>query len=123
MTLLQLGPLPGATPSLTFVSRLRSVRTGMFCLEADRTSIRYRSRRSDDAAARGTAARAGLGPPAVWLSPATHPDRALRHRHEPQKFRRRRAPAGGCKRALGTLAPMAPPQGPNQRMSLDLFSA
>ena len=44
--------------------------------------------------------------------------RRLRYREERLQVRRR----GGRKRALGTRAPMAIPQGPNQRWSLDFVS-
>jgi putative transposase len=73
--------------------------------------------------------RAGGDPPPVRLSPPACADAPRRSGHEPQKFRRlyreerlqvRRR--GGRKRSLGTRAPPAIPQGPNQRWSLDFLS-
>ena len=77
----------------------------------------------------GAAARTGVHSPAVRLSPAAYPAQARGHRHEPQEApaalprgTAAGAPASGRKRALGTRAPMAMPQGPNQRWSLDFLS-
>jgi len=90
-------------------------------------SVAYRSSRPDDAAVRARlrelACVVGGSVPA-----AAHPAQTRRHCHEPQKLRRlyreerlqvRRR--GGRKRALGTSAPMALPQGLNQRWSLDFL--
>jgi hypothetical protein len=72
----------------------------------------------------------GSGAAAVRLSTPAHPIAAGRHRAEPHKklyglYREERLivrKRGGRKRALGTRAPMALPQGLNQRWSLDFVS-
>ena len=98
-------------------------------LGVDRTMVRYRSRRSDDGAIRermrGLAAerrRFGyrrlhwlLGREGVVIN---HKKFRRLYREERLQVRRR----GGRKRALGTRAPMAVPQGRNQRWSLDFVS-
>ena len=98
-------------------------------LGVDRTMVRYRSRRGDDGAIRermrGLAAerrRFGyrrlhwlLGREGVMIN---HKKFRRLYREERLQVRRR----GGRKRALGTRAPMAVPQGRNQRWSLDFVS-
>ena len=98
-------------------------------LGVDRTMVRYRSRRGDDGAIRermrGLAAerrRFGyrrlhwlLGREGVRIN---HKKFRRLYREERLQVRRR----GGRKRALGTRAPMAIPQGCNQRWSLDFVS-
>ena len=98
-------------------------------LGVDRTMVRYRSRRGDDGAIRermrGLAAerrRFGyrrlhwlLGREGVRIN---HKKFRRLYREERLQVRRR----GGRKRALGTRAPMAIPQGRNQRWSLDFVS-
>jgi putative transposase len=98
-------------------------------VEADRTSMRYCSIRPDDAALRARLRalaaerrrfgyrrllillrREGLG--------MNHKKLRRLYREERLQVRRR----GGRKRALGTRAPLALPQGPNQRWSLDFLS-
>lgn len=77
----------------------------------------------------GPAARTGGDPPSLRLSPPPPPawaegiainHKKLRrlYREERLQVRRRR----GRKRALGTRAPIALPEGPNQRWSLDFVS-
>ena len=95
----------------------------------DRTSMRYRSGRGDDAELRGRLrglaskrrrfgwrrlmillAREGIAP--------NH--KKLRRVYAEERLQVRRR--GGRKRALGTRAPMTIPQGPNQRWSLDFVT-
>jgi putative transposase len=106
-----------------------SERRACSTLGADRTSIRYRSTRSDD-----TAIRARLRELAVIRRRfgyrrlhillrregivMNHKKLRRLYREERLQVRRR----GGRKRALGTRAPMALPQGPNQRWGLDFLS-
>jgi putative transposase len=96
---------------------------------ADRTSIRYRSRRSDDAALRlrlrelaASRRRFGYRRLHVLLErEGTHINhKRLRRLYAEERLQVRRR--GGRKRALGTRAPLALPQGPNQRWSLDFVS-
>jgi putative transposase len=96
---------------------------------ADRSSVRYRSLRPDDAALRArlrelAAQRRRFGyrrlhvllrREGTWLN---HKKLRRLYREERLQVRRR----GGRKRALGTRAPIALPQGPNQRWSLDFVS-
>jgi putative transposase len=96
-------------------------------LEADRTSVRYRGQRADDATVRTrlrelAAIRRRFG----YRRPCADAPRGADH--EPQEVSsslsrgtaaRRR---GGRKRALGTRAPLTIPQGANQRWSLDFLS-
>ena len=77
----------------------------------------------------GPAPRAGRHSPAVRLPTITHPAHARRCCHEPQKAppaiprgTTAGAPTRRAQAALGTRAPMALPQGPNQRWSLDFVS-
>jgi putative transposase len=96
---------------------------------ADRTSIRYRSRRPDDAALRVrlrelAAVRRRFGYRRLHVLMRreglmmNHKKLRRLYREERLQVRRR----SGRKRALGTRAPMAIPQGPNQRWSLDFLS-
>lgn len=106
-----------------------SERRACAVLGFDRTSMRYRSRRGDDADLRGRLrelagqrrrfgwrrllillARQGFAP--------NH--KKLRRVYAEERLQVRRR--GGRKRAIGTRAPMAIPQGPNQRWSLDFVS-
>ena len=106
-----------------------SERRARSALGADRTSLRYRSRRPDDAAVRGrlrelAAIRRRFGYRRLHILLTregivmNHKKLRRLYREERPQVRRR----GGRKRALGTRAPMALPQGPNQRWSLDFLS-
>jgi putative transposase len=106
-----------------------SERRACAALGADRTSVRYRSRRPDDAAARvrlrelaSIRRRFGYRRLHILLTREgivmNHKKLRRLYREERLQVRRR----GGRKRALGTRAPMALPQGPNQRWSLDFLS-
>lgn len=98
-------------------------------IAADRTSMRYRSVRADDAALRArlrelAAVRRRFGYRRLQLllrregTVVNHKKLRRIYREERLQVRRR----GGRKRALGTRAPLALPQGPNQRWSLDFVS-
>jgi putative transposase len=106
-----------------------SERRACSALGADRTSIRYRSSRPDDAAVRArlrelAAVRRRFGYRRLHILlrregiVMNHKKLRRLYREERLQVRRR----GGRKRALGTRAPMALPQGPNQRWSLDFLS-
>jgi putative transposase len=106
-----------------------SERRACSALGADRTSVRYRSRRPDDATARvrlhelaSIRRRFGYRRLHILLRREgivmNHKKLRRLYREERLQVRRR----GGRKRALGTRAPMALPQGPNQRWSLDFLS-
>jgi putative transposase len=106
-----------------------SERRACSTLGADRTSIRYRSTRPDDAAIRArlrelAAIRRRFGYRRLHILlrregiVMNHKKLRRLYREERLQVRRR----GGRKRALGTRAPMALPQGPNQRWSLDFLS-
>jgi len=106
-----------------------SQRRACTVLGVDRTMVRYRSLRSDDAGIRermrslaGERRRFGyrrlhwlLGREGLAMN---HKKFRRLYREERLQVRRR----GGRKRALGTRAPMAIPQGRNQRWSLDFVS-
>lgn len=106
-----------------------SERRACSALGADRTSVRYRSSRPDDAVIRtrlrelaSIRRRFGyrrlhilLGREGIVMN---HKKLRRLYREERLQVRRR----GGRKRALGTRAPMTLPQGPNQRWSLDFLS-
>lgn len=107
------------------VSQRRACRT----IGADRTSMRYRSIRPDDAVLRGRLRelasqrrRFGYRRLLIMLrregTQVNHKKLRRLYREERLQVRRR----AGRKRALGTRAPMAIPQGPNQRWSLDFVS-
>jgi putative transposase len=107
------------------VSQRRACRT----IGADRTSMRYRSIRPDDAVLRGRLRelasqrrRFGYRRLLIMLRrEGTHVNhKKLRRLYREERLQVRRR--GGRKRALGTRAPMAIPQGPNQRWSLDFVS-
>ena len=98
-------------------------------VEADRTSMRYRSIRPDNAALRArlralAAERRRFGYRRLLIllrregMNVNHKKLRRLYREERLQVRRR----GGRKRALGTRAPLALPQGPNQRWSLDFLS-
>jgi putative transposase len=106
-----------------------SERRACSALGADRISIRYRSSRPDDAVVRArlrelAAIRRRFGYRRLHIL-LTREGIVMNHKklrrlyHEERLQVRRR---GGRKRALGTRAPMALPQGPNQRWSLDFLS-
>lgn len=106
-----------------------SERRACAALGADRTSVRYRSSRSDDAALRErlrelAAVRRRFGYRRLHVLMRreglmiNHKKLRRLYREECLQVRRR----SGRKRALGTRAPMALPQGPNQRWSLDFLS-
>ena len=101
----------------------------MSIIGADRSSVRYRARRPDDAAMRTrlrelAAERRRFGYRRLQMLldregiAMNHKKLRRLYREERLQVRRR----GGRKRALGTRAPMALPQGPNQRWSLDFLS-
>jgi putative transposase len=98
-------------------------------LESDRTSVRYRSTRPDDSAIRtrlrelaSQRRRFGYRRLHILLTREgflmNH--KKLRRLYREQRLQVRRR--SGRKRALGTRTPMALPQGPNQRWSLDFAS-
>jgi putative transposase len=106
-----------------------SERRACSALGADRTSVRYRSGRPDDAAIRtrlrelaSIRRRFGYRRLHILLEREgivmNHKKLRRLYREERLQVRRR----GGRKRALGTRAPMTLPQGPNQRWSLDFLS-
>lgn len=107
------------------VSQRRACQT----LGVDRSSARYRRRRPDDGAIRVrlrelAAARRRFGYRRLHIllrregTVMNHKKLRRLYREERLQVRRR----GGRKRALGSRAPMAIPQGPNQRWSLDFVS-
>ncbi len=98
-------------------------------INADRTSMRYRSVRPDDADLRVrlrelAAVRRRFGYRRLLIllrregTRVNHKKLRRLYREERLQVRRR----GGRKRALGTRAPLSLPQGPNQRWSLDFVS-
>jgi putative transposase len=106
-----------------------SERRACSALGTDRTSVRYRSRRPDDMAIRtrlrelaSVRRRFGYRRLHILLRREgivmNHKKLRRLYREERLQVRRR----SGRKRALGTRAPMALPQGPNQRWSLDFLS-
>ena len=106
-----------------------SERRACLILGADRSSMRYRHRRADDASARArlkelAAERRRFGWRRLTLLlqreglRMNHKKLRRLYREERLQVRRRI----GRKRALGTRAPLALPQGPNQRWSLDFAS-
>jgi putative transposase len=103
-----------------------SQRRACTAIGIDRSSVRYRSRRPDDTALRerlralaSERRRFGYRRLHILLRRegmrVNHKKLRRLYREECLQVRRR----GGRKRALGTRAPMALPQGPNQRWSLD----
>ena len=106
-----------------------SERRACALLGADRSTVRYRSRRSDDDALRArlralAAERRRFGYRRLGLLLAreglrpNHKKLRRLYREERLQVRRR----GGRKRAVGTRAPMAVPEAANQRWSLDFAS-
>ena len=106
-----------------------SERRACSVLGADRSTVRYRSTRPDDGALRArlrglAAERRRFGYRRLGLLLAregqqrNHKKLRRLYREERLQVRRR----GGRKRAIGTRAPMAVPDGPNQRWSLDFAS-
>lgn len=107
------------------VSRRRACRV----LGADRSMVRYRHRRRDDAAIRqhlrelaGQRRRFGYRRLGLLLAREglTMNHKKLRRLHSEERLQVRRR--GGRKRALGTRAPLQRPAGPNRRWSLDFVS-
>ena len=103
-----------------------SERRACSTLCTDRTSVRYRSRRPSDAAARGrlrelALVRRRFGYRRLHIL-LTREDIIMNHKKLRRLYREERLQVrrrGGRKRALGTRAPMVLPQGPNQHWSLD----
>jgi putative transposase len=106
-----------------------SERRACSALGADRTSMRYRGHRPDDEAARMrlrelASVRRRFGYRRLHILfrregiVMNHKKLRRLYREERLQVRRR----SGRKRAVGTRAPMALPQGPNQRWSLDFLS-
>src|SRR3954471_197406 len=106
-----------------------SERRACCALGTDRTSVRYRSRRPDDAAVRSrlrelASVRRRFGYRRLHIL-LTREGLAMNHKKLRRLYREERLAVrrrGGRKRALGTRAPMAVPEGPNQRWSLDFVS-
>jgi putative transposase len=107
------------------VSQRRACRT----IGADRSAVRYRSRRPGDGAARArlrelAAERRRFGYRRLHVLldreglHMNHKKLRRLYREERLQVRRR----AGRKRALGTRRPMVPPSGPNRRWSLDFAS-
>lgn len=107
------------------VSQRRACRA----IDAERTSMRYRSIRPDDAALRSrlrelAAQRRRFGYRRLLIlirregARVNHKKLRRLYREERLQVRKR----DGRKRALGTRAPMTIPLGPNQRWSLDFLS-
>ena len=106
-----------------------SERRACAILGFDRTSVRYRSSRGEDAHLRGrlralAGERRRFGWRRLLILPAREgiaPNhKKLRRVYSEERLQVRRR--GGRKRALDTRAPMTLPQGPNQRWSLDFVS-
>jgi len=106
-----------------------SERRACAALGADRSSVRYRSIRPDDASVRVrlrelAAIRRRFGYRRLHVLMRreglvmNHKKFRRLYREERLQVRRR----GGRKRALGSRAPLTIPQGPNQRWSLDFLS-
>jgi putative transposase len=106
-----------------------SERRACSIIGADRSAMRYRHRRSDDAAIRlrlkelaGERRRFGWRRLKLLLEREgirmNH--KKLRRLYGEERLQVRRR--GGRKRALGTRAPMTLPQGPNERWSLDFVA-
>ncbi|ABQ39534.1 IS3 family transposase [Bradyrhizobium sp.] len=106
-----------------------SQRRACSVIGADRTSMRYRSRRPDDAALRArlrelAAQRRRFGYRRLQIllrregTRVNHKKLRRLYREERLQVRRR----GGRKKAMGTRAPLVLPQGANQRWSLDFLS-
>lgn len=107
------------------VSQRRACRA----IGVDRSVVRYRGLRPDDGALRGrlrelAACRRRFGYRRLGIllkrEGVTMNHKKLRRLYREERLQVRRR--GGRKRALGTRAPIALPQGPNQRWSLDFVS-
>ena len=105
-----------------------SQRRACNAIGVDRSSVRYRSRRPDDGTVRvrlrelaAVRRRFGYRRLHVLLRrEGLHMNhKKLRRLYAEERLQVRRR--GGRKRALGTRAPLALPQGPNQRWSLDFL--
>jgi putative transposase len=105
-----------------------SERRACQAIGVDRSSVRYRSRRPDDGAIRtrlrelaALRRRFGYRRLHILLRREGHHlnHKKLRRLYAEERLQVRRR--GGRKRALGTRAPLALPQGPNQRWSLDFL--
>lgn len=106
-----------------------SERRACLVLGVDRSTVRYRSRRPDDAAVRERLRelsrqrrRFGYRRLHLLLAREGHAmnQKKLRRLYTEEKLQVRRR--GGRKRALGTRAPLALPQGPTQRWLLDFVA-
>lgn len=106
-----------------------SERRACSTIGVDRSVVRYRHRRADDAAIRSrlrelAAERRRFGYRRLKLlldrEGLKMNHKRLRRLYAEERLQVRRR--GGRKRALGTRAPMTLPQGPNQRWSLDFAS-
>src|SRR6476646_11726924 len=106
-----------------------SERQACSALGADRTSVRYRSSRPNDAVVRvrlrelaSIRRRFGYRRLHILLTREgiAMNQKKLRRLYREERLQVRRR--GGRKRALGTRAPIAIPQGANQRWSLDFLS-
>ena|SRR5207249_3483935 len=106
-----------------------SQRRACNAIGVDRSSVRYRRRRPDDAAARArlrelaaTRRRFGYRRLHILLHrEGLHMNhKKLRRLYAEERLQVRRR--GGRKRALGTRTPLAIPQGPNHRWSMDFLS-
>jgi len=106
-----------------------SERRACSALGTDRTSVRYRSRRPDDAAVRArlrelASIRRRFGYRRLHVL-LTREGIAMNHKKLRRLYREERLQVrrrGGRKRAVGTRTPMTIPQGPNQRWSVDFLS-
>lgn len=106
-----------------------SERRACSALGTDRTSVRYRRRRPDDAAVRSrlrelAAHRRRFGYRRLHIL-LTREGLVMNHKKLRRLYREERLQVrrrGGRKRAIGSRAPIALPQGPNQRWSLDFAS-
>ena len=106
-----------------------SERRACSIIGTDRSTVRYRHRRTDDAAFRDrlrelAAERRRFGYRRLKLlldrEGMRMNHKKLRRLYAEERLQVRRR--GGRKRALGTRAPMTLPQGPNQRWSLDFVA-
>jgi len=117
--------------AVTVARQMHGISEGRACriIRADRSTVRYRSRRGDDALARArlrelATERRRFGYRRLHLLLAregivmNHKKLRRLYREERLHVRRRR----GRKRAIGTRMPITRPGGPNQRWSLDFIS-
>jgi putative transposase len=106
-----------------------SERRACATIGADRKTVRYRSRRPDDAVVRArlrelASIRRRFGYRRLHIL-LRREGIVMNHKKLRRLFREERLQVrrrGGRKRALGTRAPLTLPQGPNQRWSLDFLS-